>query len=234
MDGPLGTVEKRVSRALSEYRLIEAGDRVLVAVSGGKDSLALAWALAKKARGWPVPFEAAALHLDTGFSEPGLPGRLAELCGSWGLSLETLPHPPAEECFGCSRGRRRALLEYASERGFSKVALGHHMDDALATLLMNMVYSSEASALPPRVPAEEGRPALIRPLILLQEETIARAAAREGWPVDRSRCPRAGDSRRTEMAAAVEALTGGSPRKKLNMWNSLPEAAPAADRPQRK
>ena len=237
--------DKRITRAIMEYGLLEEGDRVLVALSGGKDSLALAWNLARRARGYQVSFEAEALHLTTGFADPDHPGRLRELLGGWGMKLHILEHPAAGEaaagrppsCFGCARDRRRMLLEFARENGFDKVALGHHMDDSLITLLMNMSWNAELAAMPPMLGGSRpGSPSIIRPLILLQEDVIDRMVAEEGWPVDRCVCPWAGDSRRQEAAGWLELLTGGSPARKLNLWKSLTNRreallppAPAAD-----
>lgn len=130
--------DKRITRAIMEYRLIEEGDRLLVALSGGKDSIALAWNLARKARGFPVSFTVEALHLVTGFAPSDQPQLLTDLLSGWGMKLSVLEHPAAREakngnpptCFGCARDRRRMLLGHAASRRFNKVALGHHMDAA--------------------------------------------------------------------------------------------------------
>ncbi len=222
-------VDKRITRAIMEYGLIDSGDRVLIALSGGKDSLALAWNLARKARGFPVPFSVEALHLVTGFADPHQPERLKELLAGWGLNLQIIRHPAAEEaeagrppsCFGCARDRRRILLETAANRGFNKIALGHHIDDSLITLLMNMSWKGELGAMPPMLPSADGAPSIIRPLILLQESAVLRLVNEAGWPVERCECPWAGDSRRTEFAALLKELTGGSSRRMLNLWKSL-------------
>lgn len=222
--------DKRITRAIMEYSLLDEGDRVLVALSGGKDSLALAWNLARKARSYRVSFEAEALHLTTGFADPDHPRILEELLSGWGMKLRVVGHPAAGEaaagrppsCFGCARDRRRILLEFAQTHGFGKVALGHHMDDSLVTLLMNMSWKAEMAAMPPMLRGRRpGSPAIIRPLILLQEDVIARMTAEQGWPVDRCTCPWAGESRRLEAAGWLEELTGGSPARKLNLWKSL-------------
>ena len=236
--------DKRVTRAIMEYGLLDDGDRVLLALSGGKDSLALAWNLARKVRGFPVRFEIEALHLATGFSDPEQPGRLKKLLAEWGMNLHILEHPVAGEaaegrmpsCYGCARERRRILLQFAAENAFGKIALGHHMDDSLITLLMNMSWNAELAAMPPRIVGTGGAPGIIRPLILLQEPVIARLAAESRWPLDTCICPWAGDSRRREAAAVLDRLTGGSSRRKWNLWKSLSnikvDLLPPADFPQ--
>ena len=228
-------VDKRITRAIMEYRLIEPGDRVLTALSGGKDSLALAWNLARKSRGFPVSFRVEAMHLVTGFADPEQPRRLRELLDGWGLPLRIVDHPAAERaaagspptCFGCARERRRLLLEEAAAGGFTKVALGHHMDDALATLLMNMSWNAELAAMPPKLEGAEGAPALIRPLILLQEDLLAKLVRAAGWPVESCVCPWAGESRRAEALEHLFRLTGGSSRRAWNLWKSLSNIKPA-------
>ena len=222
--------DKRITRAIMEYRLIEEGDRILVALSGGKDSLALAWNLAQKTRGYPVSFEVEALHLVTGFAPTDQPQVLADLLAGWNVKLTVLEHPAARRakaenqptCFGCARDRRRLLLEHAASEGFTKVALGHHMDDSLITLLMNMSWKGELAAMPPKLTGDvPDAPEIIRPLILLQEKVIARMVMDFGWPVESCSCPWAGNSRRTEAATWLEMITGGSSERKLNLWKSL-------------
>ena len=238
-------VDKRITRAIMEYKLIAPGDRVLIAVSGGKDSLALVWNLARKRGGFPIPFEIEALHVDTGFGAPGLIDSLKRLLKEWEVNLTVVSHPAessaanstggaagvytrkgkedetASNCWRCARERRRILFEYAAAEGFNKVALGHHMDDSLATLLMNMTWNAQLAAMPPVVPAGEGSPSIIRPLILLQEADLIRLAVQERWPFDACLCPRAGDSRRDAAEAVLKQLTGGSPERSLNLWTSL-------------
>ncbi len=226
--------DKRISRALMEYSLIESGDRILIALSGGKDSLALAWNLARKSRGYPLSFHVEALHLETGFADPDQPSVLSDLLAEWGMTLNVLSHPAAAgaeagsppNCFGCARDRRRILLEYAADKGFNKIALGHHMDDSLTTLLMNMSWNGEMAAMPPILKGKEGNPAIIRPLILLQEKVLTRLALESEWPVESCRCPWAGESRRVEAARWLELITGGVPKRKLNLWNSLVNRKP--------
>ncbi|MCG8452994.1 MAG: hypothetical protein MI717_07425 [Spirochaetales bacterium] len=228
-------VDKRMTRAIMEYGLIQHGDRVLIALSGGKDSLALAWNLAMKSKGFSIPFQACALHVDSGMGSPTHLQDLRCLMESWKLPLEILPHPiknhqlqkDTPTCFGCARERRRILLDYAQREGYTKVALGHHMDDSLITLLMNMTWNAQLAAMPPLLKPEQSQaPSIIRPLILLQESVIERMVKQQNWPVDSCVCPWAGDSRRQEVAKVLQQLTGGSQRKLWNMWKSLNSIQP--------
>ena len=214
-------IDKRVTRAIYQYGLISPGDRILAAFSGGKDSLAMVWNLALKQKGFPINFKLKTVHLET---FPGNEKKLEEqksLLAGWNADFEIINFKSQKNCFACSKKRREILLLKAQEEGYNKIALGHHMDDSLITLLMNISWNSELAAMPPSVPQEKGKPQIIRPLILVQEKTIASFITSQGWPVDKCVCPFAGDSRRNEMAETLKKLTGGSSSRMYNVWKSL-------------
>jgi len=139
--------------------MIEPGDRILIAVSGGKDSSCLAWDLAQKRAWWDVPFEIVACHISTdlasaGFAAPQDDSWISTMMAAWQISYVHLEVPVADRlkpnrrmnCYWCSTQRRTELMRYAQANGFNKLALGHHMDDILETLLMNML--KKANLLP--------------------------------------------------------------------------------------
>ncbi|MBI4604713.1 MAG: tRNA 2-thiocytidine(32) synthetase TtcA [Planctomycetes bacterium] len=186
-------LSRAMLRAIGEHRLIREGDRILIAVSGGKDSytlLDLLWAARRKS---PVRFELVAAHLDQG--QPGYDGRPLE---RW---LEDLgvPHEIIREdtysivlekaagetsyCAPCSRLRRGILYTAAERLRCNVLALGHHRDDALETLLLNLLYAGRLQAMPARYTTLDGRFVVIRPLIECAEEDIARHAAAAGYPI---------------------------------------------------
>ncbi|MDC7220462.1 MAG: ATP-binding protein [Spirochaetales bacterium] len=223
---PEKILPKRISRALEEYELIAEGDRVILALSGGKDSLAMAWFMGRMASCWIRPFTVEAVHVRAPWEGEALADGIGQICADWALPYREIPllqtdlkEPEEMCCSHCARLRRQALLSYASREGFQSLALGHHMEDCLETFLMNMVYQSRLDPLPPR--RDYPGIKLIRPLILAQEETVARWALEKGLNLPEANCPwESVDSRRKEMRAHLEAITDGSAAKKLNMFRA--------------
>jgi tRNA 2-thiocytidine biosynthesis protein TtcA len=180
---------------VTERRLIEQGDRILVAISGGKDSytmLDLLWAARRKA---PVDFELFAYHLDQ--AQPGYDGAaLREWLDGLGVPFEIAREdtysivmknaeqdPRATYCRVCSRLRRGILYSAAERHGCNKIALGHHRDDGLETLLLNLFYAGRLQAMPATYTTNDGRFEVIRPLIECAESEIARHAINAGYPI---------------------------------------------------
>jgi len=189
----LDKLRRTMLRTVGEHRLIEEGDRILVAVSGGKDSLTLLDLLRGARRKAPVRFDLVAAHLDQG--QPGYDGAaLARWLEDLGTTHEILhedtysivkarARDASSYCAPCSRLRRGILYTAAARLGCNKVALGHHRDDALETLLLNLFYAGRLQAMPARYTTGDGRFVVIRPLIECAEEDIARHAAAAGYPV---------------------------------------------------
>src|SRR5690349_25171338 len=174
---------RAMARAVEDFRMIAEGDRILVAVSGGKDSYTMHHLLAALRARAPVSFSLVAVNIDQG--HPGYPGHLlTEYMQSKGhdfhmvredtYSIVTEKIPEGKTyCSLCSRLRRGILYNLAVEMGCTKIALGHHRDDALATLLLNLVFSGQLKAMPPKLIADDGRNTVIRPLIYCAEEDLA-------------------------------------------------------------
>ncbi len=186
-------IEREIGRAIGEFGLLAEGDRVLVAVSGGKDSLCLLHFLQRFARIAPVRFELLAVNVDQG--QPGFPAHvLPQLFGQWGaefhiekqdtysIVLEKTPEG-GTYCALCSRLRRGILYRLAREHGCNKVALGHHREDLLATFLMNALFSGKLATMPPIYTIEEGDLQVIRPLYAVPEADLAAFAAGMEWPI---------------------------------------------------
>jgi len=181
--------------AVGRYRLIEQGDRILVAVSGGKDSYTLIDLLARARRKAPIEFELVAFHLDQG--QPGYDGRpLVEWLDRLGCAFEVAREDTysavmqhwrqtgeATYCRVCSRLRRGILYAAAERLSCNKIALGHHRDDGLETLLLNLFYAGRLQAMPAAYTTNDGRFRVIRPLIECGEEDIARHAALAAYPI---------------------------------------------------
>lgn len=174
------TISRKIDRAIFSYRLIEPDDRVLVGVSGGKDSLTLLRQLALKAGSFSIPFELAAVHVHTELSPDWLPDRLAAIAADWNVPFRTLPFNLQDRiregqtmnCWWCSTQRRTELLHVAQNEGYTKIALGHHLDDILETFFMNLTHKGELSTMLPKMTYEKYREAIIRPLAWVQETEI--------------------------------------------------------------
>ncbi|MFW5688667.1 MAG: tRNA 2-thiocytidine biosynthesis TtcA family protein [Spirochaetota bacterium] len=208
------TVSRRIDKAIFGYRLIEPGDRVLVGLSGGKDSVTLAHQLAQKARGFSIPFEVAAVHVRTEYADADGLERLEALAQSVGLPFDQitisvtgrLKPGRRMNCYWCSTQRRTELLRYAEANGFTRIALGHHMDDILETLLMNMTHKGEISTMLPVLRYDNYPQWIIRPLAWVTEEQTAAYAREIGFQAVRCRCGFDETSRRKDVRRVLESI----------------------------
>jgi tRNA 2-thiocytidine biosynthesis protein TtcA len=190
-------LERRLSRALAravvDFGMIEEGDRILVAVSGGKDSYTMLHLLRALQRRAPTRFGIVAVNIDQG--HPGYPAHvLREYMEREGYdyvaiqedtySIVTEKIPAGKTyCSLCSRLRRGILYRVATELGCSKIALGHHRDDVLQTLLLNLFFAGKLASMPPKLVADEGNHVVVRPLVYCAEEDIRAFAERAGFPI---------------------------------------------------
>ncbi len=189
-------ISRKIDRSLSAYDMLEAGDRVAVAMSGGKDSTTLAYHMAAKSRGYHIPFSVTALHVATEYSPPELESELSRLCDEWGIELEVIRYTLGDRlrkgrsvsCYWCATQRRTELLAHAEQVGFTKIALGHHMDDLLETFFMNMLHKKELSTMLPTMRYDRYRQTIIRPLAWVREKEIIRFAETAGFSTYRCRC----------------------------------------------
>jgi tRNA 2-thiocytidine biosynthesis protein TtcA len=180
-------------KAIAEYRMIEEGDRVMVCVSGGKDSYTLLDLLLSLRRSAPVSFELIGVNLDQ--KQPGFPAHvLPEYCAARGVPFQVIEQdtysvvkrviPEGKTMCGlCSRLRRGALYRYAREHGITKIALGHHRDDMIETLFLNMFFAGKLKSMPPKLLSEDGRHIVIRPLAYICERDIERYASMRAFPI---------------------------------------------------
>ncbi len=184
---------RAVSRAIEDFALVEEGDRILVAVSGGKDSLAMLHLLQRLQERAPVHFDLTAVNLDQG--QPGFPAQVLrahfERVGVPHVMLQKDTYsivkrlvPEGETtCPVCSRLRRGILYNAAVEMGCNKIALGHHRDDLIETLLLNALYAGSLKSMPPRLLSDDGRNVVIRPLCYAAEEDLAAFAEAMAFPI---------------------------------------------------
>lgn len=223
-------VRRMAGKAIHSRNMIEEGDRILVAVSGGKDSLSLLWLLRERIRRIPIDYELTAVHVDPGFGahsadrmtaffeEHGFAYRVIRSdCGPRAHGPENLENP----CFLCSRLRRKALFEAAAELECNKIAFGHHKDDVIETLFLNLFYGASISTMNPVQEFFDGRITVIRPFYLLDESVIARYARDMAWPRIELGCPTAGSNKRWEVKEMLERIYRKNRKVKGNIFHAL-------------
>ena len=223
---------------MAAYHLIEDDDKILVGLSGGKDSLLLTELLAKRSKIQHPRFSVEAIHVrmanihyetDTAYLE--------QFCKALGVKLHivtthfevqeasqensNLKHKQKQPCFLCSWNRRKQLFNLAQELGCNKVALGHHQDDILHTALMNLTFQSHFATMPVRLKMRKMPLTLIRPLCLIQETDIKAWAELQGYEPQKKLCPYETSSNRTSIKAVYDQLEQLNPEVRYSLWSAL-------------
>ena len=221
-----------VGRAVADFDLISEGDRNLVAVSGGKDSYSLLALLETLRRRAPVRFDLLAVHLDQG--QPGHdPAPLADWLrtngfdhrivreDTYSIVVDKVPEGRTY-CSMCARLRRGILYRLASQFECTKIALGHHRDDAVETLLLNVFFAGKLAAIPARLVSDDGASVVIRPLIYCAEETLTRFAESRRFPIlPCNLCGSQPDAQRKQMKALLSRLESEHPNLRQTMLAAL-------------
>ena len=234
-------LNERFVKAMATYHLIEDDDRILVGLSGGKDSLLLLELLAKRAKILHPRFSVEALHVrmeniryetDTSY--------LQSFCDTLGVPLHvktthfevldessminiqsSIKRKQKQLCFLCSWMRRKEIFNLAQELGCNKIALGHHQDDILHTALMNLCFQSRFASMPARLKMRKMPLTIIRPLCMIQEQDIKVYAELQGYQKQQKLCPYETDSHRTAIKRLYEEMERISPEVRYSIWGAL-------------
>jgi tRNA 2-thiocytidine biosynthesis protein TtcA len=236
-------LRRNVGQAIQDYNMIVDGDRVMVCLSGGKDSYTLLDMLLQLQQKAPVRFELVAVNLDQ--KQPDFPEHvLPEYLASRGVKFHILEQdtysvvkrvvPEGKTmCSLCSRLRRGALYTYAVEQGFTKIALGHHRDDILATFFLNLFFGGSLKAMPPKLLSDDGRNVVIRPLAYCRESDIAAYATARQFPIiPCNLCGSQEHLQRKQVRRMMDAWEAEHPGRSETIFKALSNVAPSqlADR----
>ena len=223
-------LNRAMGKALHRHEMIADGDRIVVGVSGGADSLTLLWMLSERLKRVPITYELFAVYID-----PGYEGSFGESLEWYGTKLGVpirvdytdygpYAHSPANRenpCFLCSRLRRKRLFEIADELGCTKLALGHNKDDIIETLFMNICYAGEISTMVPSQSFFQGKFTVIRPLAFADEQLIRKFARDQRFPEFINPCPSAGNSKRQEVKDFLKQLYRANKKVKGNIFRAM-------------
>jgi tRNA 2-thiocytidine biosynthesis protein TtcA len=219
---------KRIGRTIVKQNLITNNDKILLALSGGKDSLVLLEALADSRKNLPLHVELLATHIQ--IEKIGYAADikfLESMCSNLAVPLHILQidfemeeHSKKGICFLCSWHRRKALFQLAKKHQCNKIAFGHHMDDAIETLFMNMIYHGSVSSMPYTLNMFNGRMQLIRPLLEMTDAELEKFAAAQNYPCELKACPH-GNSKRKEIASVIGLIASHHKAARKNIFRSL-------------
>ncbi len=222
-------IRDRFGKALKGYNMLSDGDKILIGLSGGKDSLALLHLLAERSRIYKPRITVVAAHISMNNipykSDKNLLKKFCEERGielitaetSFDASTDTRKSP----CFLCSWNRRKMLFTIAQERGCNKIALGHNMDDFLETMLMNITFQGAFSAMSPMMQMRKFPLSIIRPLCLVNESDLQEYADTHNYPKQIKNCPYENDSNRKQMKELLKHLETLNPEARYNLWGSM-------------
>jgi tRNA 2-thiocytidine biosynthesis protein TtcA len=237
-DGLYRRIKKLTGQAIGDFNLIEEGDRIAVGVSGGKDSYSLLHILESLRRRAPIRYELVAVNVDSGFPgyrrgvveehlrENGFAYRM-EATEAYRI-IEEKRRPGSSYCSFCARLRRGVLYTVARELGCNKIALGHHLDDFIETLLLNQFYVGTLAAMSPKLRADNEEHIVIRPFVYVEEKDIIAFCRENGFPVICCACPVCGvvDQKRKRMKQLIRELAAENRHLKRSMIGALGNVHP--------
>ena len=231
---------RKTGQAIGDFDLIQEGDHILVACSGGKDSYTLLHVLEKLRRRAPIQFRLTAVNLHHGFEhyraeviedhfrQHGFEYHMAH--AQIATLLETKLSPNQRCCSLCARLRRGVLYNLAPKLGCNKIALGHHKDDLVETLLLNLFFTGQIKSMPPKLASDDGRNTVIRPLAYVDESKIALLAQAKGFPIVCCACPACGvrdNQQRREIKALLADLEKDNPGIRSSILTAMSNVIPS-------
>ncbi len=231
-------LRRLVGQAIEDYNMIEEGDKIMVCLSGGKDSYAMLDILMNLQRSAPIHFELVAVNLDQkqpGFPEHVLPEYLSSIGvpfhilekDTYSIVQEKIPQGKTT-CSLCSRLRRGSLYVFAEEIGATKIALGHHRDDIVETMFLNLFYGSRLSAMPPKLLSNDKRNVVIRPLAYCREAVLARFAEVRQFPIiPCNLCGSQENMQRQNIKVMLQEWNRKQPGRVANIFGALQNVAPS-------
>lgn len=222
-------IQKKANKCMKEYGLIEDGDRILIGLSGGKDSLALTEIIGERMKVYNPRFTAIAAHISVSNIEYQSDLEyLKKYAAQFNIPFVHYTTKFDEQadykksmCFLCSWYRRKALFKVAMDNGCNKIALGHHQDDMLETLLMNMTFQGAICSMPPKLKMNKFDMTIIRPLGLICEAEMIQMAEIRGFNKQVKNCPYEKESHRSEMKTVLRTLEAMNPNARHSLWSSM-------------
>ena len=231
-------IRKLAGKAVGDFSLIEAGDRIAIGVSGGKDSYALLHTLDALRRRAPIHYELVAVNIDSaypGYRTDVIEKHLQQHGFTYHMEatecyriIEEKRRPGTSYCAFCARLRRGALYDVAERLGCNKIALGHHLDDFIETLLLNQFYIGRLAAMSPKLLADNGRQTVIRPFVYVEEEKLIALCRENSFPVVSCACPVAScnDLKRQRMKRLIRQLAQDIPDIRSSLIGALGNVQP--------
>ena len=222
-------IRKKFGQATKGYSMLEDDDKILIALSGGKDSLTMLKLLAEQSKIHKPQISIVAAHV----TMTNIPNKtnlefLKEFCKENNTELHVLESGfdastdnRKSPCFLCSWNRRKALFTFAQESGCNKIALGHNMDDFIETMLMNITFQGAFSAMTPVMQMEKFPIKIIRPLCLVNENDVEKYAKEQNFPPQHKNCPYENDSNRKNMKDLLKHLESLNPEARYNLWGAM-------------
>jgi tRNA 2-thiocytidine biosynthesis protein TtcA len=223
-------LNRKIGRAMHDYSMFSAADNVLVAVSGGVDSLVLSAVLSMWLKKAPIRFKLTMHHIDHGFwrrdaTMEAAGTAIGRQLQPFGLTLQIAAERDFGEetrtCFLCSRSRRSQLFDLAREQGFNKIAMGHHKDDLIETFFLNAIYSGNISTMLPRQDLFDGTLAIVRPLAYLEKTEVQQIADDLQLQPVKNLCPLSEDTRREKVRSLLQRFYEDEPQTKNTVFAAL-------------